>query len=69
MHATVIRMISSHSLSAFSAATTTAPINRTGPVRLVRDQAAARAERSLQKIPQEVPKGALPRGSLLDISV
>lgn len=65
-------MISPTSLTAFSGATTTAPLSRPGAARLVRDigpspAQAAPAPRPLQSGP--APSGNTPRGSLLNLQV
>jgi hypothetical protein len=65
-------MLSTNSLSAFSSAATTAPLNRPGNARLVREQAMpqAQAGSSLKNaIPNTMPSIAPPRGSLLNLSV
>ena len=68
----VCYMISSTSLTAFSGATTTAPLSSPDAVRLVRDAGpssaqAAPAPRPLQ--PGLAPPGSTPRGSLLNLQV
>ncbi len=73
MQLTVLRMLSNNSLSAFSAATTTATsVRPSNQVRLVRDQNSASQQASpLTKnaLPKEMPSIAPPRGSLLNLSV
>lgn len=77
MRVTILRMISSNSLQAFSGAATTAPLNRpagANPIRLVRDpgtadrQASSGAGKSAD-IPSTRPSIPPPRGSLLNLSV
>lgn len=74
MRRTVLFMLSTNSLSAFSSAATTR-IDRSGPIQAVRDRApmeapggvaAAQAKPSL---PSVMPQGPTPRGSLLNLSV
>ncbi len=64
-------MISSHSLTAFSGVPATAPAQRPGPVRPVRDAGlpAQAAQRPLEAKPQVVPPGNTPRGSLVNLQV
>jgi hypothetical protein len=75
--ATILRMISTHSLSAF----TPAPVDRAAPAQPPRDAAApapagraaevtaaSAAQRSLDAVPAQ-PARPLPRGSLLDLRV
>lgn len=72
MHLTVLRMLSSNSLSAFSSATTTSSVQRPNSVRLVREQASpAQQGAPLVKnaVPKDMPSIAPPRGSLLNLSV
>ena len=71
MRVTVIRMLSTNSLSAFSAATTTSPVHRPNQIRLVRDQHGGTPPGAAAKnaIPKELPALAPPRGSLLNLSV
>ncbi len=75
MHVTLLSMISGSSLQAFSAASTTASLNRpqaANPVRLVRaqsDPAGRQAAGSAPAIPDSKPSLPLPRGSLLNLSV
>jgi hypothetical protein len=75
MYVTLLGMISGSSLQAFSAATTTASLNRaqpTAPVRLVREQPDAgtrQASGPAPTIPNTKPSLPLPRGSLLNLSV
>lgn len=76
MRVTVLRMLSTNSLSAFSSATTTASaasgsVQRPGQVRLVREQAlqAQQAPMIKNAIPNQAPSIAPPRGSLLNLSV
>lgn len=70
--ATILRMISTHSLSAFTPAVDrTAPAQppRAGAVPEARAvEAAAPAQRSLDAVPAQPPRPA-PRGSLLDLRV
>jgi hypothetical protein len=70
--ATILRMISTHSLSAFTPA-----IDRAAPTRPPRDAAppvgtveaaAPASQRSLEAVPAQ-PARPLPRGSLLDLRV
>ena len=68
--ATILRMISTHSLSAFTPA-----IDRTAPAQPPRDaapvravEAAAPAQRPLEAVPAQ-PARPMPRGSLLDLRV
>ena len=70
--ATILRMISTHSLSAFTPA-----VDRTAPAQPPRDAAPARAveaaavapaQRPLEAVPVQ-PARPLPRGSLLDLRV
>ena len=71
MHATLLHMLSSNSLQAFSGAATTAPLNAPSaphPIRLVRDQPDARQAAS-PTIPPTRPGLPPPRGSLLNLSV
>ena len=73
MRLTVLRMLSTNSLSAFSSATTTSALNRSNNVRLVREpvQPAQQATAPSMKnaIPNQMPSIAPPRGSLLNLSV
>ena len=71
MQVTILRMLSTNSLSAFSAATTTAPVHRPESLRLVRQQIASPGAGGAQKnaLPAERPAVAPPRGSLLNLSV
>ena len=72
MRVTVLRMLSTNSLSAFSSATTTASVQRPNEVRLVREQLspAQQAAPSVKNaIPNQPPSIAPPRGSLLNLSV
>ena len=75
MRVTVLRMISTNSLQAFSGAATTSPLNRppsSDPIRLVRAQhgsAEHQAASSAPMLPQTRPSGTPPRGSLLNLSV
>lgn len=68
MRATLLHMLSTNSLSAFSGANATAPLHRPGQARLVqpaKDMASpAPAER-----PAPLPPGPRPRGSLVNLSV
>ena len=70
--ATIVRMISTHSLSAFTPA-----IDRTAPAQPPREagapaakavEAAAPAQRTLEAVPTQ-PARPTPRGSLLDLRV
>jgi hypothetical protein len=73
--ATILSMISTQSLSAFTPAAT---IDRSGPVQPPRDaggpvparpvELAAAAQRPLEAVPAQ-PARPLPRGSLLDLRV
>jgi hypothetical protein len=76
MHVTILSMISGSSLQAFSAASTTAPLNGSraaNPVRLVRAQPDTTTTRQSSgpapAIPDAKPSLPLPRGSLLNLSV
>ena len=70
MRLIVLDMLSTNSLSAFSSATTTAPLNRAGPVRLVRGSADREVETPLKSAPTgSPPPGPKPRGTLLNIRV
>ncbi len=75
MRITVLRMLSTNSLQAFSGATTTTPIGRTGGtegIRLARAQpepSARQASPNLSAIPDIKPSLPPPRGSLLNLSV
>jgi len=72
MRLTVIRMLSTNSLSAFSSAATTAPLNRANNVRLVRDQLTPQAQPApamKNALPNTMPSIPPPRGSLLNLSV
>ncbi len=72
MHLTVLSMLSTNSLSAFSSATTTAPAQRPNDIRLVREPAGAARDASpasRSAIPKEMPSIAPPRGTLLNIAV
>lgn len=64
-------MISSTSLTAFSGATTTAPLSRPGAARLVRDIGPSPAQAAPAPRPQSgsAPSGNTPRGSLLNLQV
>ncbi len=73
-------MISANSLSAFSGATATAPLNRSPvgaaggvqPARLLRggaEQPGAQPQAPAGPLPGAPPKGPLPRGSLLNLAV
>lgn len=74
---TVLHMLSTNSLQAFSGVNATGPLRRTGPVdaqpRLVREQAAAQVQQaqpaSKLNLPQVMPDRTLPRGSLLNLAV
>ena len=77
MRVTILSMIASKSLQAFSGAATTAPLNRpagASPIRLVRDpgtadrQASGSTGKSID-IPPTRPSIPPPRGSLLNLSV
>ena len=79
MRLTLLCMISANSLSAFSGATATAPLNRPAgvggvqPVRLLRgtaDQPAPAAPAQAAPLSGgAAPKGPMPRGSLLNLAV
>ena len=75
MRLTILRMLSTNSLQAFSGAATTAPIGRTGAtegVRLARAQpeaAARQATPMTSAIPDSKPTIPPARGSLLNLSV
>ena len=73
-------MISANSLSAFSGATATAPLNRPSvsgaggvqPARLLRggaEQPGAQPLAPASPFPGTPPKGPVPRGSLLNLAV
>jgi len=77
VHLTLLCMISANSLSAFSGATASAPLNRSQPggagglqpARLLRgseERPGVQAPGPLSGVP---PKGPLPRGSLLNLAV
>ena len=75
MRLTVLCMLSTASLSAFSHAAT-ARVDRSGPVQAVRDRAPMQVQASAPTVQQAkpdasgtAPRGPLPRGSLLDLSV
>lgn len=75
MRLTVLRMLSTNSLSAFSSAAT-ARVDRFSPAQTVRDRAPMQAPGPVQAtqqakpiLPGTVPQGPLPRGSLLNLSV
>ncbi len=80
MRLTLLCMISANSLSAFSGATATAPLNRPAvssaggvqPARLLRggaEQSGAQSQAPGSPFPGTPPKGPLPRGSLLNLAV
>ena len=74
MRLTTIRMLSTNSLSAFSGATTTAPLDRGAAVRLVRDRATPEQQPGAAApdkltLPSTPPTRLMPRGSLLNLSV
>lgn len=72
MRLIVLHMLATNSLSAFSGASTTAPLARPGPVRLVRSPAGdgpPPAPPDLPPPPLNVQPGLRPRGSLLNLSV
>ncbi len=73
MRLTTFRMLSTNSLSAFSGATTTAPLDRGAAVRLVRDRATqdqpGAAAPDKLTLPSTPPTRLMPRGSLLNLSV
>lgn len=75
MHVTVLRMLSTSSLQAFSGAATTAPIGRAaapGAVRLANgpNDAAKRPDpASSTAVPDIRPGTVPPRGSLLNLAV
>lgn len=78
MRLTLLCMISANSLSAFSSATASAPLNRpqgSGGVqqaRLLRggdERPSAQAQGPAAPLPTQPPKGPLPRGSLLNLAV
>ncbi len=67
-------MLSPNSLSAFSGATTAAPLQRPGTARLVRDQRdasppVANIPLGKQSLPGVARSRHIPRGSLLNLSV
>ena len=69
MHVTLLRMISTTSLQAFSGATTTPGVDRTSPIRLVRGQQDQPARQAAPALPEARPSLPPPRGSLLNLSV
>lgn len=72
MHATLLHMLSTNSLQAFSGAATTAPLNgpaAPNPVRLIRDQPQEASRQASPTIPTIRPGLPPPRGSLLNLSV
>lgn len=71
MRVTVLRMLSTNSLSAFSAATTSSSVAQPRDVRLVREQTQPGANSPLAKnaLPNGIPSIAPPRGSLVNLSV
>ena len=65
-------MLSTNSLSAFSSAATTAPLNRANNVRLVREQVTPQSPAGpamKNALPNTMPSVPPPRGSLLNLSV
>ncbi len=71
MRFTVLHMLSTNSLQAFSGAATTSPLNRPGPVRLVREQQDQKQAAPSQRpaLPNAMPALPPPRGSLLNLSI
>ncbi len=80
MHLTLLCMISANSLSAFSGATASAPLNRpqgaggvggVQPARLLRgeDRPSVQSQAPTAPAAGIPPKGPLPRGSLLNLAV
>lgn len=73
MRVTILRMIATNSLQAFSGATTTGPLQRPSPARLVREQQTAQPRQAgpalKAPLPDNMPTSPLPRGSLLNLSV
>lgn len=77
MRLTILSMISTSSLQAFSGASTTGSLQRpsapsaaaASAARLVRDQASARNAGPAAAIPDTKPSLPPPRGSLLNLSV
>lgn len=73
MHATLLSMLSTTSLQAFSGASTTASLQRTTPAqpaaRLVREQSSSRSASPASPLPDTKPGLPPPRGSLLNLSV
>lgn len=72
MRLTVLRMLSTNSLSAFSSANAAPSVQRSNHVRPVREQAgpAQQAAPAVKNaIPNAMPRIAPPRGSLLNLSV
>lgn len=70
MNATLVRMLSTNALSAFTAANTTSPIDRTRPARLLRGPftpSTTPAQSVKHAIPSAPPAIAPPRGTLLNI--
>ena len=75
MRLTILRMLSTNSLSAFSSAAT-AHVERSGPVQAARERTQVQVSNPVQSLqqakpglPGTVPQGPLPRGSLLNLSV
>lgn len=75
MRLTVLRMLSTNSLSAFSSAAT-ARVDRSGPIQAARERTPVQVSHPVQALqqakpglPGTVPQGPLPRGSLLNLSV
>lgn len=68
-------MLTTNSLSAFSGANTTTPLQQAGAPRLVREQRDQRDQPPVQAsplakpLPGTAPSGFTPRGSLLNLSV
>ena len=70
MHRTILHMLSTNSLSAFSSASTTSPVHQSTSARLVRDvQPLTQPNATKNAIPSTQPSIAPPRGSLLNLSV
>lgn len=71
MHVTLLRMISTNSLQAFSGAITTQPVDRATPIRLARDrpEADVRYAAPAPAIPETRPSVPPPRGTLLNLSI
>lgn len=72
MNVTILRMLSTNSLAAFSSATITSPVQKPASLRLVRDQVPSPGSppgAPKSALPKDLPALAPPRGSLLNLSV